>query len=63
MDKNLLIQSTIVGIILFGALIWAAYRAFFRKKNSQTGCSGCSLAENCSKIKKYKNRNSDNCKK
>lgn len=46
---NLVIQYSIVGIILLMACCWIAWKVFHKQKNSSCHCSGCSLADSCSK--------------
>lgn len=51
MDKNLIIQYTVVGIIILCALIWIIVRMLTKKDKG--ACSGCSLSANCNKIKEH----------
>lgn len=59
MDKNFLIQSIIVGIILFATIIFIIHHYVFNKhKSSRSGCEGCALSRNCTKTETKGN----NCK-
>ncbi len=53
MDKNLLIQYTVVGILVIGALAWILIKFIRKCKDSgKGGCSGCTLAEKCKSPRK-----------
>lgn len=56
-DTNMAIQYTLVGVCILGAMIWILVKLFRKGRNS--GCHGCSLANNCSKadIRREKNKN------
>lgn len=56
MTPNLIIQYTIVGIIILGAIIWVCVK-FFTKKG-KSGCSCCPIAEKCGKPAAARHRRS-----
>lgn len=49
MDTNLLIQYIMVGLILFGAGVWAVWKIIELRRNKVSKCCGCSLGDTCAK--------------
>lgn len=49
MDKNYVIQLSVVGIIVLLAIIWIIIRVIKKNPAKESGCGGCALVENCKK--------------
>lgn len=50
MDRNLVIQYTIVGIILLAVAVWLTVKFIRKGKRRGSGaCAGCALSAHCSK--------------
>lgn len=59
-DHNLIIQTSIVAVVVLGAIILMIRSVIrLRKSKGDSACSGCALVGKCSKP--TKNRNKDNC--
>lgn len=57
MDTNLVVQYSLVGLCLLGAIIWMIRKASKRSKNG--GCYGCSMSETCASariVRQHKRR-------
>ncbi len=59
---SLIVQYSIVGAILIGALIWSISKILKTRKltkngDNAVGCSNCQLAESCNKPKKLHTSN------
>ncbi len=52
MDRNLIIQYTLVGVILLVAIIWIVIKVLFSKNKNK--CCGCGLSDKCSELKSTK---------
>ena len=59
-DHNLIIQTSIVAVVVLGAIIiMVRSMVRMRKSKGTSACSGCVLVNKCSKP--AKKRNKDNC--
>lgn len=47
MDKNILIQYTIVAILILGAIVWIAVKAIRASRGKGKSCCGCVLSDKC----------------
>lgn len=59
MATNLIIQYSIVGAILAGAVVWVIVKAIQAHKNRGKfygGCCGCALKEKCTSPKNDRSR-------
>lgn len=68
LSTNLIIQYTIVGLILFSAVVWVIYSYIKNRKKDYAGggCCGCSLQQHCTSAKKQitsDNSNPHDCHK
>lgn len=66
MAQNEVVQWTIVGLLLIGAIVWMVVKAIrmARKRDTDCGCSGCGSSTDC-KAKELRDeirrRKSGNC--
>lgn len=51
MTKNEIIQYTLVGIIILGAIVWIIVKSIRNRKSGAT-CCGCALADSCRRADK-----------
>lgn len=61
MDRNLLIQYIVTGILVLAALIWIIVKLVKMAKGKESGCPGCALSDRCTKPEKSQKRNKDCC--
>lgn len=61
MEKNLLIQYTIVGIFVAVACVWIIVKAIKIVRGKTSPCSGCVATNSCS-LKELKRRNQGVCR-
>lgn len=47
MSSNEIIQYTLTGICILGAIVWAAVRLIRTGKRKGGGCYGCPLTDSC----------------
>lgn len=57
MDSNLIVQYSLVGLCLLGAIAWIIYKA--SKKGRRGGCCGCSMSDACVSAKHHRKDRKD----